>query len=71
MKRGGARITTVPVKTLSLAQEHELMRRQLWCDTVSRTASAGNCSEVQFAISWADAALKAFDLKFDALREPV
>lgn len=52
-------------------QEHELMRQRVWSDAWCATANANDCKESSTATAWADKALKAFDSKFDPLREPV
>jgi hypothetical protein len=49
-------------------QEHELMRRQVWRDAWAMTANANDCKSAATATKYADAALKAFDARFPALK---
>lgn len=46
------------------AKEHEQMRRQLWVDMCISTVNANDCKQTSTPISYADAALKAFDERF-------
>lgn len=52
--------------SLSPAERHEEMRKQLWIDAWSRTANATTCISSDTATRWADSALEAFDRRFPA-----
>lgn len=52
----------------SYTEEHELTRQKLWADVWAATASANDCKSPDTATAYADAALKAFDLKFTGAR---
>jgi len=43
----------------------EKQRRQCWIDAWCAVASAFNCKEPKDATKWADAALKAYDERFN------
>jgi len=45
-------------------QPHELIRKQVWSDAWSATASANDCKHPDTATEYADAALRAFDKRF-------
>lgn len=46
--------------------EHELLRKKLWCDVFSNTASANDCKSPYTACNFANKALEFFDQKFPA-----
>jgi hypothetical protein len=46
-------------------EEHELMRRKLWCDICVAVARAENCHNKNVPTSWADAILATFDERFN------
>jgi len=50
------------------ANEHELRRRDLWSSAWNAVARAENTRRPDTATSWADAALKSFDIRFKKLR---
>lgn len=52
--------------------EHELeiLRRKLWADVWTATASSSNCKYPSSCTSFADEALKEFDTRFKALVNP-
>jgi hypothetical protein len=43
---------------------HEEQRKMLWATVWAATASASNCRESITATTWADKALKEFDIRF-------
>jgi len=45
-------------------QTHNELRKLLWIQAWTRTASASDCKEVATANKWADEALVAFDKRF-------
>jgi hypothetical protein len=53
----------------SYEQEHQLMRRKVWCDAWSSTANANDCKSTKTATAYADAALEAFDERFPPLQD--
>jgi hypothetical protein len=44
---------------------HEQLRKKLWCDAWTLTASANDCKSPETATRWADNALKDFDKRFN------
>lgn len=48
------------------AQEHERMRRELWCRVADATARSDNCTKTESMETFANAALAAFDRRFPA-----
>lgn len=54
----------------SYRQDHELQRQRLWAEAWVSVASANDCKSHSIATSWADAALTAFDSRFEAQLGP-
>ena len=53
----------------SYKQEHELMRRRMFCDAWAATVNASDCKHADTATRYATAALKAFDDRFKPLAD--
>jgi hypothetical protein len=50
-------------------KDQDQIRMQLWCDVYTAYVASSNSTKSRYAESWADDALKCFDLRFP--REPV
>jgi hypothetical protein len=51
--------------------EHEFMRRELWCNAWVATAKSSNCVAHKTCTTFADVALREFDMRFKAPKELV
>lgn len=45
--------------------DHEKARRQFWENVYIAVCSTSDCKEIELALSWADRAIKHWDMRWD------